>query len=404
MIAALFLGLLPPLSGFCQEECTIAVVSGKATIDGRPLLWKNRDTNRTTNKVAYFTDGKYPYIGVTNAGILKQVWMGVNSAGFAIINSDTNDLDGAKRHREGYFMKTALMECATVREFEQLLLNSNSTGRKVKANFGIIDAEGGAAIFETGNHTFKKFDANDNGTAPMGFLVRSNFAITGKHTNRSQTRDSRAKSLPRYKRAKSLFEENLKNDAMNYQTLLRHIARDLVNDRTNPYPLPFEAREENNPTGYINTYNSINRYKTVSCAVFHGVAKGEPAELTTMWVILGEPICGVAVPLWAAAGGVPPALGKDRTSLLNTMIRKVEKKAYPNASLKKHLNTMALVNDEQNGILKELFPLEDVIFNLTDQRLSELRKDKQPSQNLLLFETQMVEKAIKGLNILLNEI
>jgi hypothetical protein len=25
--------------------CTVAVVSGKATPDGRPLLWKNRDTS-----------------------------------------------------------------------------------------------------------------------------------------------------------------------------------------------------------------------------------------------------------------------------------------------------------------------------------------------------------------------
>ncbi|MCI0495741.1 hypothetical protein L0Z72_12120, partial [candidate division KSB1 bacterium] len=47
-----------------QEECTVAVVSGKATVDGRPLLWKNRDTSYLDNEVSYFADGKYAYIGV----------------------------------------------------------------------------------------------------------------------------------------------------------------------------------------------------------------------------------------------------------------------------------------------------------------------------------------------------
>ena len=92
-----------PISVISQEECTVAVVSGKATIDGRPLLWKNRDTSNLDNEVAYFDDGKYPYIGVINAGDRTQVWMGVNSAGFCIMNSESQDLEGDTLDAEGYF-------------------------------------------------------------------------------------------------------------------------------------------------------------------------------------------------------------------------------------------------------------------------------------------------------------
>ena len=38
------------------EECTIAVLAGPATPDGRPILWKNRDAASINNEISYFTD------------------------------------------------------------------------------------------------------------------------------------------------------------------------------------------------------------------------------------------------------------------------------------------------------------------------------------------------------------
>ena len=35
------------------QACTSAVVSGKVTPDGRPLLWKNRDTDFMQNHIDY---------------------------------------------------------------------------------------------------------------------------------------------------------------------------------------------------------------------------------------------------------------------------------------------------------------------------------------------------------------
>mgnify|MGYP006328857407 CR=1 FL=1 len=64
--------------------CTTAVVSGKATDDGRPLLLKNRDADALQNKLVYFFDGKYRFIGLVNSEDKenKDVWCGFNAAGF----------------------------------------------------------------------------------------------------------------------------------------------------------------------------------------------------------------------------------------------------------------------------------------------------------------------------------
>ena len=39
--------------------CTSAIISGKLTPDGRPLLWKHRDTGEDNNRVQYFKTDKY---------------------------------------------------------------------------------------------------------------------------------------------------------------------------------------------------------------------------------------------------------------------------------------------------------------------------------------------------------
>lgn len=69
--------------------CTTAVVSGKATADGRPLLLKNRDAGELQNRLVYFFDGKYTFIGLVNSPDKnnEEVWVGFNEAGFGIMNS-----------------------------------------------------------------------------------------------------------------------------------------------------------------------------------------------------------------------------------------------------------------------------------------------------------------------------
>ena len=42
---------------YSSFACTTTIISGKATADGRPLLFKHRDTGATQNKVMFFDDG-----------------------------------------------------------------------------------------------------------------------------------------------------------------------------------------------------------------------------------------------------------------------------------------------------------------------------------------------------------
>ena len=53
-------GLLATRSG--SQECTTAIFTGEATADGRPMLWKNRDTDQLSNKVVFVDDRPYSYL------------------------------------------------------------------------------------------------------------------------------------------------------------------------------------------------------------------------------------------------------------------------------------------------------------------------------------------------------
>jgi len=174
------LGLLA-LAGRALWPCTIAVISGKATPDGRPMIWKNRDTDVLNNKVLYVTSGKYPFLGLFNADDNRgeNAWAGVNAAGFVIMNSLSVDLGETSQSGDenGTFMSRALAECATVRDFERLLEMTNGK-RDTAANFGVMDAEGRACLFETGRRSSVKFDAADPRVAPQGYILRTNFALT----------------------------------------------------------------------------------------------------------------------------------------------------------------------------------------------------------------------------------
>ena len=62
--------------------CTSAIVSGRLTANGRPLLWKNRDTDDQNNKVERIaaSPGGYEYVALFNATDTANAnaWMGFN--------------------------------------------------------------------------------------------------------------------------------------------------------------------------------------------------------------------------------------------------------------------------------------------------------------------------------------
>lgn len=76
--------------------CTSFIVSGKATKDGRPLIFKNRDTGDANNVVVVVQGERYRYMGIAASWDKKPVdiWGGHNEAGFAIINTAAYNMNG----------------------------------------------------------------------------------------------------------------------------------------------------------------------------------------------------------------------------------------------------------------------------------------------------------------------
>ncbi len=372
--------------------CTTAVVAASATTNGRPLLWKNRDAEDHHNQVVYCADGTYPYVGLVNKGDAAgmEIWAGINTEGFAIMNAASYNMEVDKDTRgEGAFMKLALQTCASVGDFQSLLEKTNAGGRDVSANFGVIDARGGACYFETGRHAYKRFNADDPLLAPRGFLVRSNY---------SESADlDKGTGFLRHDRAQALFEGLVKAHALNAQSVLKDVSRDTANARIGSYPAAW--RKKGFPV-YAYTADSICRFDTSACVLFEGPGPSEPASLATAWVILGLPAAGVAVPVWAGAGSVPLGMGTSAESApLNAAFDTVRGVLYPEirGELKKYMDQEAL-SDPKTGVLAPLLAQEATVFQQVEAATSPWRRQAPSPSQLAGLQGGLARQVLDGVN------
>ncbi len=374
--------------------CTVAVISGKATPDGRPLLWKNRDGSVVDNKIVYLQGPKYAFLGLVNAAEPQDpqrlsVWAGVNTEGLAIMNAASMDLAEEEKGgaENGRFMRLALGECATAAEFEALLLRTNGQ-REVAATFGVIDAEGNACFYETGKQGFVKFDANDRRVAPFGYIVRTNYAFTSSDKLKGG-------GFIRFERISHLFEKALAENRLDLKFLLQKAARDLVNEKLHSYPLPEDPAE---PL-YINTNDTINRNSTVAVTVFRGAPNRRQAHLTTMWVILGQPVCSIALPLWAGTSEIPAPLTGPQTAPLNEAAKAIAAYLYPDrrGHMTQYLHVNRLRTYGGEGVLQKLLRLENEIMFRAENKLIDWEKKSPNSKEVASFEAELASWAFESL-------
>jgi len=376
------------------QACTTAVISGRATVDGRPILWKNRDTRVTRhNEVIRLTDGELDAIAVVNAGKTDAVWMGVNEAGFCIENSLTRDLATSGKKSgpgNGGLMKLALETCKTVEDFQNLLEETDKTGRRTIANFGVIDAKGGAAIFETGPKTHVMFDANDPEVAPGGIVVRANFSIAIRdlpaEPDKAQLTD--VFSQGRYRRACSLLQRS-EESKIRVDYVLSACTRDLMDSNLEAIPGSVNADAGVLPE-WIATSDTISRSITVSATVFHGVRAGEDPRLTTMWTMLGEPIFTIAVPCWVASKEISPELTGDRGAPLGELSNSLRGWNY--------LPEEEVVRSEAlEEIWDDLLPIEDEIVADTLQLRETLADAADLEAEMSQYHHESVTKAYRAM-------
>ncbi|NJD19227.1 MAG: hypothetical protein FIA95_08115 [Gemmatimonadetes bacterium] len=393
------------------EECTAGVASGKATADGRPLLWKTRDAGATDNEVIWNTSGKIPFVSVITAGQPESSWMGVNGKGFAIINTVSSDLAPARSEApetaaersglgNGTLMARALGECATVEEFEALLNATNTAGRQTATNYGVIDATGAAAFFETAPDRYWRYDAANT---EKGYILRTNFAINGVRKNVHE----RPYSMDRYLQTDQLVRGFFLTDRIDFKEIVKYQIRSFGDADGNLVPLPITGSYDGHPRGYYPHTSSINRASSVSFAVIQGVLAGEDARLSTMWALVGQPSTGIVVPYWPV-GATPAEADGPKTAPLNDVANRIKKELYepvqPGAvgadgrtARPAYFNTLALQDENGDGIWKITLPVEDSIIAESERKLAGWRSSGPDPEAMLGTERTMTARALAAL-------
>jgi len=357
--------------------CTTAVISGKHTKDGRPMLWKHRDTWAVENKIMVFHDGKYDYMGLVNSKdeLGKSIWIGYNNTGFAIMNSASYNLNNdtiKQSGLEGRIMKQALQTCATIDDFEKMLKKIPQPTR-LEANFGVIDGEGGAAYFELSNFNVVKFDANDAATAPMGYIVRSNYSFSGTPKNGA--------GYIRYVTANNVLDNAVKGGGIVAEDIMQGLSRNLTHSLTGTNLWDY-ADLSAGTKKFVWFEDYIPRSGSSSSCLVEGVNPGEDTRLTTMWSIVGWPLASVTIPVWINNNDdLPSVLMYDeelKDSPLCYKALKLKKEVYCykwGKSSRHYINVNALLNADGTGIMQQLKSLDDALISQGHKLLDDMRKD-----------------------------
>jgi len=376
IIACLFLTFF--VGVILSEECTTGVFSGAVTNSARPILWKNRDSSFKDNEAAFFSHDGTQFIGIINADDTMQVWAGVNNHGFAIMNAESRDMaipgEETLYDDEGVLMKTALILCKTVEDFKNLLKNTNETGRAVTSNFGVIDALGNAAYFETGNHEYFRFDAIDSDEK---LLIRANFAY--------KARSEEGYGKLRHDRAFKLAQNLIGEKKISVEELISCVTRDFGLSK----PDQRKARDDD----FVKTVDTISRHRTVAAAVFDGVNSGEDPQLTTFWCTLGEPAVSISVPIWVSSGQVPAEMDSVGFSPLNKRFQELKAFAYPDTSLANMIDI-----GHYRVIRNKIDKTQKIIFRQTEKQMKKWRMHPPSSKEISAFQEKMAKIAYRAAN------
>ena len=302
--------LLLPAAAYC---CTTAIFSGKVTKDGRPIIWKNRDSGFMQNRVVYVSACdtiKYSFIYISNSAATDEAWSGLNSTGFSIMNSVSYNIrkvgdntPDSSMDQEGFVMYKALSSCATLGQFEDLL-DSMQTPWGIEANFGVIDAFGGAAYYEVNNYGWVKYDVNDPETAPDGYIIRSNYSFSG--------REGEGQGYVRYDNALHNITSQLeRGEKIDVRFVMDGLSRSFYQSHYGYNPL------EKGYNNYVDK-DFIPRRSTCSVSIVQGVMPNEDPSLAVIWCALGYPPVSQIVPLMVCAGDMIPADMKSSANQINS--------------------------------------------------------------------------------------
>ena len=378
-------GLMLMVACICMASpvwaCSSAVISGKITPDGRPLLWKNRETGHLRNHMAYVNGEKYDFVANVNSDnypAQKEAWIGYNTAGFALMNTQSYNLvkgdiaDDDRGPDNGKVMYRALEVCATVADFCHFL-DTIQKPSGIEANFGVIDAQGGAAMFEVDEHTYKMFDANDPNVAPHGYIARTNFSNGGELNV--------GYGYVRYLEVERVLSKACAMGGITPQLIFTDLARSF---RNNILDIDLKSGDFNAPkaSGWFTDQDFIPRKDTSCSIVVQGVKKGENPELGIVWTILGYPPTSVAVPLWVK-DNLPAVVSYNKeleaSPLSAASLQLAQDKVFhykQGGGTNHYLHWENLYNLQGTGIMQKLMKAEEEVYRNTLPLIQEFNQNK----------------------------
>lgn len=354
--------------------CTTGIVSGKYTVDGRPLLFKQRDSEQADNVYIYSHSGKYAYVGVVPIGDKenRRVVYGHNEKGLAIMNSNSYNLEGPIQGKatKSNLIRIGLESCATVDEFEAMLrrLAPFAYG----SNYGCLDATGACVYLECGCQGVKRYDADDPQVAPHGYIVRSNFGMSGDL--------KKGKGYARYVVACELFEQAAANHQLDWKTVFS-FSRCLRHGWTRMDLNEWMPEKESTPS--MTAFRDfIPRYITGSAVVYQGVKQGESPLLTTAWTAIAHPFTTVCIPIWFGQEHRMPACVQRRDGgdcALVNWSNAFKKYLFPidYGEGRDYIMLAHLINGEGTGILQQMLPVENQIVAQGEAYLERFRHENE---------------------------
>jgi hypothetical protein len=369
------------------RACTAAVVSPHAAANG-----KNRDTDCLSNKLLYVPEQPHAYLALVDTldASGRRCFAGLNDAGFAIINTVAYNLPSEPDETadlEGLIMADALRTCATVAEFEILLRSRLGPELGSLSNFGVLDASGASALFELHNHGLERIDA---AAVPGRYLVVTNYARSGM--------PGEGHGYLRFDRACRLFAEQPAG-GIDFQAVLTRFSRDTEHAllqhpaRNTWHELPADRDR------WIDSRDCIDRPTTAAAVVIVGRDPARPGSRATLWLIPGEPLCAVALPLWVEAGRSPAPLweGVEAPLWRESLRLKSLLRPYPDGHMQDYLNLVRLDNAAGTGWLPRLLEVEASIQADTERLLA--GKPPRP-RDLARFQDEMAQRALQALQAL----
>ncbi|MCI9030671.1 MAG: hypothetical protein HFJ90_10800 [Muribaculaceae bacterium] len=347
--------LLPSME---SGACTSAIISAEVNPYGRPILWKHRDTSTVDNKVEYVAarPGELSYVALFNAGdkYLKEAWMGMNEAGFAVMNTASYNIkddkvSAKKMDKEGYVMTKALKTCRTVDDFARLL-ETLPRPMGVEANFGVIDATGNGAYFETNNHSYRRFDLKD---AENGVLVRTNYSHSG--------RPDEGFGFVREANACHLLDPYVKTKSVTPEVLTEELSRSFYHDMNKR---DYSSAGER----WVIDQDFIPRYKSTATIAIEGchpvssVSEVTPEMVKreyVMWTGLGYPPCAETRAVTCAPDGVDKDLRgslPNGHSPLADKAKKMRDEVFPihKGNGDKYIDMEKLFREDGTGYVQKL--------------------------------------------------